>query len=196
MIVAAFSHLAGPVWVTPRYLLISLMPFALLAATGTVRAVGSGRPRFVYLTVVLLVLAATAYRDQRAIRAVAGHAGGNYKQAAQLIQRLDAPGDAIVFQTGRTMRSGIQYHLRDEPNRPADVLINRSAADRDALSAGEYADPAPYLRHRKRVWLVVMDKPADPVTQKPSVAPVLHSEFTRTSVWRFSRTTVALYTRK
>ncbi|MEV6495167.1 hypothetical protein AB0M20_42100 [Actinoplanes sp. NPDC051633] len=34
-----------------------------------------------------------------------------------------------------------------------------------------------------------------PVTGKPSVAPVLNREFTRMGLWRFSRTTVALYIR-
>ena len=95
------------------------MPLALLAAAGTVGAVGRGRGRFVYLFVVLLVLAGTAYHDQRVSRGVNGHFGGNYKQAAQVVRSLNAPGDAIVFQSGRSMRAGMQYYLRNEPDRPA-----------------------------------------------------------------------------
>lgn len=194
--VAAVSYLAEPIWVTPRYLLVALMPLALLAAAGSVRTARGGRTRLAYLSVVVLVLAGTAYHDQRLARGVAGHNGGNYKQAAEVIRRLHSPGDAIVFQSGRTMRAGMQYYLRDEPDRPADVLLARSAAARNVLAAEEHADPAAHLRPQRRVWLVVMGRPADPITRRPAAGPVLRSDFTRTQMWRFSRTTLALYTRR
>jgi mannosyltransferase len=196
--VAGFSVLVEPIWV-PRYLLFVLMPLALLSAAGAAGAAGAvgfgGRAGLTRLLAVLAVVAATAYYDQRTVRGVTAHYGGNYQQAAEAIRRLDRPGDAIVFQSGRTMRTGIGYYLRDEPDRPADVLLHRTAAARARLSAGEYADPAPYLRDRRRVWLVVMGRPADPITQRPTLRPVLQAGFTRTGMWQFSRTTLALYTR-
>jgi mannosyltransferase len=185
--VAAYSVIADPLWV-PRYLLIVLAPLALAAAVGAADRAGLAR-----LVVVLLVLAGTAYPEQRRVREVAAHNGGNYRQAAQLIARLDQPGDAIVFQNGRSTRAGIDYYLRNEPDRPSDVLLDRSAAAVDSLTATERTDVAARLGGARRVWLVVMGRPADPLTAKPSVRPVLANGFTRTGLWRFSRTTVALY---
>jgi hypothetical protein len=40
-----------------------------------------------------------------------------------------------------------------------------------------------------------MGRPADPITQRPTLRPVLQAGFTRTGMWQFSRTTLALYTR-
>jgi mannosyltransferase len=197
--VAAVSHLGLPVWV-PRYLLIVLMPLALLAAAGAAGAAGvigsTPRAGLVRLLVILLVLAGTAYDAQRAVRRIAGHAGGNYAQASQIIRRLDQPGDAIVFQSGRVTRTGIGYYLRNEPDRPADVLLSRTAAARDRLSAGEYPNPTPHLQNQSRVWLAVMSNVADPIAHKPTVGPVLNDDFVRTGIWHFSHTTLALYTHK
>lgn len=191
IVAATLSHLGEPVWVVPRYLLIALFPFALLAAAAATYRTGLLRP-----ALVLLVVAVTAVSAQRDVRGVAGHAGGNYKQAAAVIRALDRPGDTIVFQSGRTMRTGISYHLRDEPDRPADVLVDRPAAEREMLSAGEFGDPAPHLVNRERVWLVVMGKQADPIAGREQVGPVLRENFVRTRMWQFSRTTLALYTHR
>jgi mannosyltransferase len=197
--VAAVSVLGEPVWVA-RYMLIVLMPLALLAAAGAAGAAGAvggtGRAGLARLLVILVVLAGTAYDGQKAVRGVAGHAGGNYLQASQVIRTLDRPGDAIVYQSGRTMRAGIGYYLRAEPDRPVDVLLNRTAAARNLLSAGEHADPTPYLARERRVWLVVMGKPADPISRRPPIGAVLRTGFVRTRMWRFPHTTLALYTHK
>jgi mannosyltransferase len=196
--IAAVSLLIAPIWV-PRYMLFVLMPLALLSAAGAAGAAGAvGLGDWAGLTrllAVLAVVAATAYYDQRAVRGIAAHNGGNYKQAAAVVRALDRPGDAIVFQSGRTMRAGMSYYLRAEPDRPADVLLNHSAASRNRLSAAERLDPAPYLRGRHRVWLVVMGRQADPVVQRPTLGPVLSADFVRTRIWQFSHTTLALYTR-
>jgi mannosyltransferase len=197
--VTIVSVLTEPVWV-PRYLLIVLAPLALLAAVGVGSSIasadgpvgGASRIGLLRLLAVLTVLAVTAYPQQQSIRGSSAHNGANYRQAARLIQRYQQPGDGILYQSGRSMRAGIDYYLH-EPSRPRDLLMARSAASVSGLVASEYPDQVAHVRGVNRVWLVVSEKPADPASRKPLLHELLTTEYADVGLWRLSRTTIALY---
>jgi mannosyltransferase len=194
--VAVVSVLAEPLWV-PRYLLIVLAPLALLAAVAATGRAGQTRSAgMVRLLVILMILTATGYPEQRRIRSVASHPGADYRQAAQLILRHERPADGIVYQSGTAVRAGMEYYFRNTPNRPLDLLMSDSAASLSSLMAREYPNPAARVRAVDRLWLVVTDQPEDPVSGTPAVRTVLNSEFQPAALWRLSRTTVALYQRR
>ena len=197
-VVAAVSLLVEPYWV-PRYLLVVLVPLALLAGVAVAGSAGAGGRASGALRVLLvLVLAAgAAYPGQRAVRTRTAKAGADYATAAAIIERTSAPGDALLYQGGqRALRAGVEYYLRDARQRPPDVLVRRTAAQAATLQAEEARDVAGRLADASRVWLVVASPQGDPLDHKPSARTVLRDRFERVQLWRIDGATVALYRRR
>jgi mannosyltransferase len=199
-VVAAVSVLVAPYWVV-RYLLIVLAPLALLAATGlTQPANARGRVTaepYLRVLTVLVLLSLAVYPGERSVRGADAKNGSDYRGAAALVTAGQRPGDGIVFTPhSRTMRTGLDYYLRRDPGRPADVLLARSAADVASLRAQEFPDAASRARGRARIWLFVYGTHPDPATVRPDLRPLLTAEYRRTGIWYLHRATLALFVRR
>ena len=196
--VALVSALAAPMWVT-RYLLIVLVPAAMLAAVGTVgtdRRWGTGASAACVLT-VLVLLAFAAYPAQYSLRRAHAKNGFDYRGAAAVIERDQQPGDGLVYAMGsRTLRPGIDYYLSQDPGRPRDLLLRRAAAANATLIADEFPHAAEHLDGVPRVWLLVGGTEKDLTAQRADLAPVLSSRYQRVGLWHLKRTTLALYVRR
>ncbi|GAA2711827.1 glycosyltransferase family 39 protein [Actinoplanes palleronii] len=182
---AAFAGVSF--WVN-RYLLFILLPAAIVAAAGLYR---SRRGSLLALT----VLAMAAVPGQLAVRRPTIKNGSDYRTLAAVIERGQQPGDAIVFQRGRTMRAGLDYYLRADRGRPQDVLLRRSAAQTATLTAAEHTDPVTRLAGTDRIWLVANGRFADPVATRPDLRRLLHDRFRRAGLWTVKNGTMALYLR-
>lgn len=202
-ILAVVSFLASPVWVY-RYLLVVLMPWAMLAA---VAVAGRGNPEAVRrrdvpgrtvvavrLAAVVAVLAVSAYPGQLAIRAETAKNGPDYRSIAQVILAHQQPGDAVVYEPrSRALRAGMEYYLRrGSTAAPRDMLQRRPAAEVGWLIAEEYPDGS-RLAGVDRVWLVVSGVRKEPLTMAPNLRPVLRERYDRIGLWHPNRGTVALY---
>ncbi|GAA0794120.1 glycosyltransferase family 39 protein [Spirilliplanes yamanashiensis] len=197
-VVAAVSLLVEPYWV-PRYLLVVLVPLALLAGVTVAGAAGAaGRAEGAARVLLVLVVAAVAaYPGQRAVRTRTAKAGADYATLAAVVERGARPGDVLLYQGGqRALRAGVEYYLRGARQRPPDVLVRRSAARAAALNAEEDPDVAGRLAAAPRVWLVVASADGDPVDHKPSARAVLRQRYAPAGVWRVHGATVALYQRR
>ncbi|MEV4706312.1 glycosyltransferase family 39 protein [Actinoplanes sp. NPDC049316] len=197
--VAVVSVLFHPFWVD-RYLLVVLAPAAILAAVAVARTAewASRRSRVttaLRILAVLVLLAASAYPDQRRVRSATYKAGPDYRGIAALIRHDQQPGDALVYEPRtRALRAGMDYYLRDDPGRPQDVLMRRSAAQAGQVRADEYRRDAPArLSGERRVWLVVDGRHADPLERFPALRAVFGTHFVRAGYWQFDRATVALF---
>ncbi|MDR7274762.1 glycosyltransferase family 39 protein [Catenuloplanes atrovinosus] len=196
---AAYSLLAGPLWV-PRYLLVVLPPLALLGAAAVVSLAGRPLPRAAvraHAAVVLAVLVAVAWPAHRHQRTDLAKNGADYRALTRLIADRDRPGDAILYQDdNRALRAGVDYYYRGDPGRPADVLLARTAGQAGRLTAVEHPDVAARLAGVPRVWFVVAStRREDPLVHKPRAAAVLRAEFHRTGLYRVHGATVAVYRR-
>jgi mannosyltransferase len=195
-VLVAASLLLTPMWV-PRYLLVVLVPLAMLAAVTVVRQARADDLRRVpvlRVVVVLVVLAATAYPAQHGVRGPTAKNGPDYRSIAAIVEQHQRPGDAMVFEVrSRAMRAGVEYYLRRHPVFPRDVLQSRPAAAAGRLMADEYPDPAARLAGVRRVWLLVSGPRKDPATGYPALRPVLRERYDRIGTWQVNRATVALY---
>jgi mannosyltransferase len=201
-LVCAVSFAGMSFWVN-RYLLFVLLPAAIVAAaaltgralTGRALAGPTLRP-VLPVTFALVVFAAAAAPGQLAVRQPTVKNGSNYRALAATIEKQQQPGDDIVFEKGRTMRTGVEYYLRHDSNRPRDVLLEESAANTGTLIAKEYADPAVRLAGAARVWLVAYGRRADPATARPDLLKMLHGSYRRISVWQVKWGSMALYVKR
>jgi mannosyltransferase len=156
---------------------------------------GVDRAVAVRLLVIFLVLAASAYPEQRRVRGAASHDGANYRQIAAFIRDNQQPGDAVVYGNHTwAMQAGVTYYLGDA-ERPRNALMSRSATEVGRLAAQEFTDPAPRLRGIDRLWLLVNNHPADPASAKPALRHLLNTEYRRLELWRMKQATIALYVR-
>lgn len=193
-VLAAVSYLISPMWVA-RYLLVVLAPVAILAAV----ALTGGRDGWSRFTVtrvvtVLLVLAAVAVPGQRAVRAQTAKNGPDYRAVATIIGREARPGDVVVYPArNRSIRAGMDHYLAAEPVVPADPLVRVPSARTGTLIAEEYPDTAARLAGARRVWLVLGDRVADPLTIRPELRAMLTGGYRQVDVWQPKRATVALY---
>ena len=196
--VALVSALAAPMWVT-RYLLIVLVPAAMLAAVGTV---GTDRHwgttvSAVRIVAVLGLLAAAAYPAQHNVRGAHAKNGFDYRGAAAVIQSHQRPGDALIYTIGsRTLRPGIDYYLSQDPGRPRDLLLQHSAAANATLTADEFPDAAAHLDGVPRVWLLVSGTEKNLTAQRADLTPALSAQYQQAGLWHLERTTLALYVRR
>jgi mannosyltransferase len=216
-VVAAVSMLIAPYWV-PRYLLVVLAPLALLAAVGLLQpapapaptptptpaltepAAGAGRRdrRLLVLRVatVLALLAFAVHPAERAVRSADAKSGSDYRTAAAIIRQEQQPGDAIAYPAvSRGMRSGLDYYLRHDPERPRDVLLARSAAAIGRLMAQEYRPTPARLGGVVRLWLVVAGTFEDPLTVRPGLRPIVQAHYRLARIWFLHHETLALYVR-
>jgi mannosyltransferase len=212
-VVTLVSVLVSPMWV-PRYLLVVLVPLALLAALAVVGqsrmdgrhagAPGAGPHRWIIprdravpavrVLVVLVVLAGSAYPGQRGVRSPTAKNGPDYRSIARIVQQHQRPGDGMVFEIrSRAMRAGMEYYLRRYPTFPRDLLQRRPAAEAATLTAEEHPDAAARVAGVQRVWLMVSGPRKDPATGYPALRPLLRERYERIGTWQVSRGTVALY---
>jgi mannosyltransferase len=188
------SLVTSPIWV-PRYVLFVLAPIALLAATALARtsrgAAFSGRA-----VVVLGLVVVTAWPAQVALRGPATHHGPSFRQLAGIISDNLRPGDGIVYggPSNWSLRAGVDYYLAGKPA-PADLLLDRPAAEVGKLGAQECADTAACVGSTRRIWLVRLYKQTDPLASAGPVAPILRSNYQSVRVWQITKGTVALYER-
>jgi mannosyltransferase len=197
-VVAAVSLTGSSFWVI-RYVLFILMPAALVAAAGLAHGfAGLGhRARWLRLAVVLGTLFAAGLPAQLAVRGPTAKNGSDYRTVAAVIRRDQQPGDAIVYEAGsRTLRAGIDYYLRDDPGRPRDALLTRSAAEMGGLRARESTDPVARVDGAERVWLLVFGRRDSPATARRDLTSFFRTECQRVAVWHVKNATLALFTRK
>lgn len=202
-VVLAVALLGVSFWV-PRYLLVVLPPLALMAALGLLHPLphsADGLRRiavaFGVAALAVLLLAFVVLPDQRKVRQPTVKSGGDYRGAAAIIARDRQPGDVLVHPPGtRSLRAGLDHYLRSVPDRPRDVLMERSAAEVGRLRAQEYPNAAAKLRGTARVWLLVTARRPDPTTGRPDLGPLLRTEYQRTRIWYLDTATLALYVRR
>lgn len=201
-VLAVVSVLVSPMWV-PRYLLVVLVPLAMLAAVTVAAPIRAGdgpsglRTRAVpvlRLAAVVVLLAGSAYPAQRGVRGPTAKNGPDYRSIASIIRQHQSPGDGMVFEVrSRAMRAGMEYYLRRQPAYPRDLLRRRPAAEAGWLMAEEHADAAARVAGVPRVWLMVSGPRKDPATGYPALRPLLREKYERLRVWQVRRGTVALY---
>ena len=202
-VVLAVSLLGASFWVA-RYLLIVLPPLALVAALGLLhplpqRTDGARRNAVAFGVPILavLLLAFVVLPDQRTVRQPTAKNGSDYRGAAAIIARDAQPGDVLVYPSGsRSFRAGLDHYLRPVPDRPRDVLMERSATEVGRLRAQEYPNAAAQVRSTARVWLLVTARRPDPTTGRHDLGPLLRTEYQRTRIWYLDNATLALYVRR
>ncbi|MDR7326513.1 MULTISPECIES: glycosyltransferase family 39 protein [Catenuloplanes] len=149
------------------------------------------------VAVTLAVLFAAAWPEHRQQRGALAKNGADYRALTRMIAARDRPGDAIIYQdNNRALRAGVDFYYRGDPDRPADVLLARTAGQAGRLTAVEHPDVATHLRDVPRVWFVVAATgPEDPLIHKPRAALALRTGFRRTDLFTVHGATVALYRR-
>lgn len=194
-VVALVSLLVEPYWVV-RYLLVVLAPLALLAAVGLLAA---GERRIVGLrtTAVFVLLICAVYPGQRSVRSPHAKNGSDYRTAARIVTASQQPGDGIIFTPhSRTMRAGLDHYLGDEPGRPVDVLLARSAADAGSLRAEEHPASADRLRGTNRLWVLLYGTRSDPAARRRDLRPLLLAQYSQLRTWHLDGATLALFERR
>lgn len=191
--VVAVAAFAGTSFWVNRYLLFALLPAMIVAAAALTRI----RAHRLVPVAALAVIAVAALPGQAAVRRPTVKNGSDYRTLAAVITRDQRPGDVIVYGKDRTMRAGVGYYLRRDRSRPADRLMQHSAAQTATLKAGEYPDPDVRLAGAARIWLVVYGRHADPTTVRPDLRQALsRGGFQRSGEWQVKRGTMVLYTRR
>jgi mannosyltransferase len=196
-VVGVVSFTATSFWVN-RYLLFVLLPAVIVAAAGLTQPAFRSRPRntLLPLAATLAVFTAAAVPGQIAVRQPTFKNGSDYRTLAAAIRRQQQPGDDIVFELGRTMRTGVEYYLRHDANRPQDVLLHESAAVTATLTAAEYHHPAARLASAVRIWLVAYGRRKDPAAARPELQEMLRSRFRRIGLWEVKNGSMALYVKQ
>ncbi|MGW8953892.1 glycosyltransferase family 39 protein [Streptomyces sp. NPDC055709] len=204
----------GTSYFVPRYLIFTLVPWALLAGV-TLAAI---RWRTV-TTVMVLAVAAVGLGNQIDLRKVGAHddllypavnplsnhpaSWTAYDQAAAVIDAGRKPGDAVAY-GGRGMwltDTGLRYHLGDRL--PPDVFVNRTAAELGELNASECADYAARLGESPpaRIWMVTVGEnshafTSDPVKKEPPMPETkitaLRAHYETGRTWSLPGLTVTL----
>ncbi|MEU4619913.1 glycosyltransferase family 39 protein [Actinoplanes sp. NPDC023801] len=197
VVLAVVSALATPMWVA-RYLLVILAPLAILAAVAlTGRGIGRPRHTVARIVAVLLVLAVVAVPGQRAVRLATAKNGPDYRTIAKIIGAEVRPGDVIVYPAkNRAIRAGTDHYLARQPSAPADPLVRVPSARSGWLIAEEHQDAIGHLTGAPRIWLVVGDRRADPISARPELRPLLGTGYRRIGFWQPKRATVALYEKR
>jgi mannosyltransferase len=197
--IALVSVLGSSFWVE-RYLLVVLAPTAILAAASLHR-LSKNRWRLLMTSVIF---AAAAGPGQVVVRGRTFKNGSDYRSTATIILHNQQPGDDIVYtENSRTLRAGLDYYLRNDPGRPRDVLLRRSAAAIGSLRAAEYSDDASRggevaarVGEAKRVWLMVYGVHNDPTTVRPDLQPLFRRDYQRVRIWHVHRATLELLARR
>ncbi|WP_229072838.1 glycosyltransferase family 39 protein [Actinoplanes sp. DH11] len=197
LVLAVVSALLSPMWVA-RYLLVVLAPLAMLAAVALAGpAARPSRTGTIRIAAVLLALAVVALPAHREVREPAAKNGPDYRSAARIVGDHQQPGDVVVYPPrNRAIRAGMDYYLNRLPQRPADPTVRVPSAETGRLVADEYTDDPQRLAGARRIWIVVGDRRADPVTARKTIRPLLAAGWERAGFWQVKRATVALYERR
>jgi mannosyltransferase len=159
----------------PRYLLLTVGGWAILAGVGLARVDVRAA------AVVVVVLALLGAGDQQVIRSAGAHNWAfypvgsyvvypDYAGAAALIAREARAGDGIVYPANNQeylmIGLGVQYYLeRDLPHRalvPHQLFLGSADAQLHHLYPQWCTDPAACLGPYPRVWVVVSGNTSDP----------------------------------
>jgi mannosyltransferase len=186
---------AGPSFWVNRYLLFVLMPTVIVAAAGLTRLRACTKPhrQVLPLAIALTVFVAAVIPWQIAVRQPTVKNGSDYRTLASAIVSRQQPGDDLVFEKGRTMRTGVEYYLRHDKARPRDILLEKPAAALGTLTAAEYPGPANRLASATRIWLIAYGRRTDPATARPDLRKLLLGHYRRSGRWEVKDGSMALY---
>ncbi|MFI7601126.1 glycosyltransferase family 39 protein [Actinoplanes sp. NPDC049681] len=188
VVLIAVSFVTSPLWV-PRYVLVVIVPLALLAAV----ALRGLRWR---TAVALLLIVASGFEVHQAVREPDAHGGMDFRRAAAIITAGQRPGDGVVY--GRvgtwSLRAGLDYELRHR-EKPADLLLRRSAAEAGGLDAVECPELTCF--DTARVWYVGARRAGDPMADMgDALRAKFAAEYRRTGYWLLPLGTIATYERR
>jgi len=175
----------------PRYLLVTVGAWAILAG------VGLARVDVRVAAAVVLTLAILGAGDQQVIRSPGAHnwayypAGTgvgypDYAGAAAIIAREARAGDGVVYPAGSQewlmIGPGVQYYLEQDLPRgalvPHQLFLAADAVQLHHLYPVFCKDPAACLGHDSRVWVVVSGDTSNPFQDVTSAqATVLRSHY-------------------
>ncbi|WP_052390046.1 glycosyltransferase family 39 protein [Streptomyces sp. NRRL B-24484] len=189
----AASH-GSSVYFFERYQLYTLPAWCVLAAAG----LGSLRPRLLGV-LGLAVAVVLGVPDQQKLRTGTSHEWTDGKRAAAVIADGYRPGDGFAPVRGkdewRMLDFEIAYYLPGSVHL-TDVLVSRTAVERDDLFASECTRPADCLG-TNRVWVVVPTDGPDLLGHfSGPQADALRASYTTTQVQYVRGLTVALLERK
>jgi mannosyltransferase len=185
-----------------RYLLFTLPAWALLAAGGIygiVRLISRHSwPQLLIATAVLPALIMLSLPGQRAVREHLVPGEPDYPAAVKTIRAGLKPDDGIAFAgTVRPPRMGMDYEMRDEAVRPADIFQVRTAAQTGRFGADECPVSSTCIGDRRRIWLVSTSYSNNPWTEMPTErADTLSRLFKVADDSKFQRIHVFLLVRK
>ncbi|PBC79390.1 mannosyltransferase [Streptomyces sp. TLI_235] len=187
------SH-GSSVYFFERYQLYTLPAWSILAAAG----LASIKPRLVGL-LGLVTVVAIGFPDQQKLRTGASHEWTDGKRAAAIIADGYRPGDGFAPARGKDaylmLDFEIGYYLPDRVHL-TDVLVAKTAVQRDDLFATECAKPAECLG-TARIWVVVPTNDDDLLEHfSTAQAAALRASYTPTEVKHVRGLTVALLERK
>jgi mannosyltransferase len=187
----------------PRYVLVVLPAWALLAAAGAYLG-GALIWRFlgpVTATIAAAAVLWVALPSHALVRQSPVYGQPDYSGAIMRMQELQEPGDGIVFndafgQLSDLARQAVDYELRDA-TKPRDVFLDKTAAQLASFSASECADPARCIGAEKRLWLIHTGSSADPFDGIPAArAQLLKSTYTVAEEVEFTDVDLVLLQRR
>jgi mannosyltransferase len=160
----------------------------------------------------VVVLAVLGLPDQVAVRAAGAHDWWNYPAgptagsfsysgAAAVITQGYRPGDGLVpirdVMPYYFIDTGLRYNLPADV-RPRDVFAAHTGIELSEFFTADTTDPQAALGPERRLWLVTVGHPADPLQgMAPDKVKLLRDKFTVTRiVYPSDYTTVALLERK
>jgi mannosyltransferase len=165
----------------PRYLLYSVISWALLAG------IAVSRVRLPAAVAVIAILGLLGAGDQTAIRDRGAHNRSgypygprgypDYASAAAYVAAHAAAGDGIVYQPGGMMISlGVTYYLS---NGPRQLFVARTAAQAHWLYPAYCGHPARCLDDASRIWVVAGGHRQQPYASLPAAqAAALRAGYT------------------
>lgn len=185
----AAVSLAAPLFL-PRYLLPTLVGWALLAG------VGLARVPWPAAVVALAALVAVGLTSQVAVRGTTKHGQPDYRTVAAVLVARGRPGDAVVVPTagGARFRVGVRAYLPASAW-PRDPLVVRDARAAQRLDARE-CRPATCLGSPARLWVGCRGRCADPLSSlQPATSRLLRARGYRLAhEWRVEGGAVSLFT--
>ncbi|NGN66810.1 hypothetical protein G5C51_23255 [Streptomyces sp. A7024] len=174
----------------PRYLLFTVPAWLLLAAVAlarvagplTGRKAGRGHPGRLVIGWLLAgaALAALVTQALPGIREAREQPLGepDFRAAAELIRDDGRARDGIAFSGQLAERRAMDYELRDDADRPKDVLLYRTPQELGSYGAGECPRPAKCLAKTDRLWVVTTSDPGNPFHDMPAATrAVLKRDF-------------------
>jgi mannosyltransferase len=210
-VVVVFAASLGPVsyW-TPRYFLVTVPAWVILAAAGLTGPVWAAELRRRVAVAAVAAVAVLSVHAQRDVRAPGAHDAWlypypsgtgepvRYSAAAAVVAAGQRSGDGIAYAApGWWMLDlGLAYHLRDGLQ-PREVFAAAPPTAAGDLRPTPCQVPAACLRDEPRIWLVSPGTHADPyATAGAAEASALRSRYQVAEVHHAPGVTVALLTRR